>query len=187
MSVVDKALETQLKNIQIKTGKSLAALKAIVKKSGLTQHGKIRDMLKRDLNLGHGDANALTHFVLKDGSPATHATPAAAIDEVYSGAKAELRPIHDKLMAVIAEFGPLEIAPKKGYLSLRRKKQFAMIGPTTTTRVDVGLNMNGVRATARLVAMPAGGMCQYQVKVMQVKEVDKQLADWLKLAYDSAG
>ena len=35
-----------------------------------------------------------------------------------------------------------------------------MIGPATNTRVEVGLNMKDVAATARLKAMPAGGMCQ---------------------------
>jgi len=58
--------------------------------------------------------------------------------------KALLRPIHEKLMAAIEKFGNFEVAPKKGYVSLRRKKQFAMIGPGSTTRVDVGLNMKDV-------------------------------------------
>ena len=68
-------------------------------------------------------------------------------------------------MAAIAKFGQFEIAPKKGYVSLRGKKQFAMIGPATNTRVDVGLNMKDVKGTARLEAQKPGGMCQYKVKV----------------------
>ena len=64
MSSLDKAFQTQLDNIQKKTGKSLDELAAIVKKSGLTKHGEIRDMLKEKLGLGHGDANSLVHAVL---------------------------------------------------------------------------------------------------------------------------
>jgi hypothetical protein len=109
------------------------------------------------------------------------------LDEIYAGPKAPLRPIHDQLLATISQFGPFEIAPKKGYVSLRRKKQFAMIGPATKGRVEVGLNMKGVSATARLIEQPAGGMCQYKVYVTQVDEVDQELFAWIRQAYDSAG
>ncbi len=68
------------------------------------------------------------------------------IAAIYSGPKADLRPIHDRLLAAIAKFGPFEIAPKKDYVSLRRKKQFAMIGPATKTRVEVGINVKGLTA-----------------------------------------
>jgi Domain of unknown function (DUF5655) len=90
-------------------------------------------------------------------------------------------------MAAINEFGPFEIAPKKAYLSLRRKKQFATIGPATNSRVEVGMNMKGVRPTARLVAVPPGGICQYKVKLTDVKEVDNELIGWIRLAYEAAG
>jgi hypothetical protein len=43
-------------------------------------------------------------------------------DEIYSGAKETFHPIHEKLMKEIKKFGEFEIAPKKGYVSLRRKK-----------------------------------------------------------------
>ena len=107
--------------------------------------------------------------------------------EIYSGPKAELRPIHDRLMDAINQFGEFEIAPKKDYVSLRRKKQFAMIGPATNTRIEVGLNMKGADATARLIEMPAGGMCNYKVKVTDIKEVDEELLAWIRLAFDSSG
>jgi hypothetical protein len=147
MSSVDKALETQIKNTQTRTGKSLDDLYAIIRKSGLTKHGEIRDLLKNDLGMGHGDANTLVHTYLKAAAgPTAEATSSdEVLDQIYAGPKAALRPIHDKLMSAINEFGEFEIAPKKGYVSLRRKKQFATIGPATNTRVEVGLNMKALK------------------------------------------
>src|SRR6185436_6505804 len=117
-------------------------LSVIVQKSGLTKHGEIREMLKAKLGLGHGDANALVHAVLRsDGARDAEAkSQDAVLDEIYSGAKAGFRPIHEKLIKEIDKFGEFEVVPKKGYVSLRRKKQFAMIGPKTNTRFEVGIN-----------------------------------------------
>jgi uncharacterized protein DUF5655/uncharacterized protein DUF4287 len=191
MSAVDKAIQTQLTNIQTRTGKSLDELRAVLQQSGLTKHSEIRAMFQRDLGLGYGDANMLAQALRKtdaEGSNAAQAeTPDDVVNALYTGAKADLRPIHDRLMAEIAQFGAFEIAPKKGYLSLRRKKQFAMIGPATNTRIEVGLNMKGVDATTRLAEMPSGGMCNYKVKVTDVAELDAELIAWIKRAYESAG
>ena len=150
MSSLDKAVQTQINNIQKKIGKSLDELAVIVKKSGLTKHGEIRDMLKEKLGLGHGDANALVHAVLQsDGTRAAADKPIdAVLDEIYSGAKAGFRPIHEALMKHIHKFGGFEIVPKKGYVSLRRKKQFAMIGPKTNTRFEMGINAKDLRRTS---------------------------------------
>jgi hypothetical protein len=63
MNTVDKAIATQLANIQTRSGKSLEELAAFITASGLQKHGQIRDLLKSELGLGHGDANTLAHFV----------------------------------------------------------------------------------------------------------------------------
>ncbi len=183
---MDKAVETQLKNIQTKTGKTLEQLHALIRKSGLEKHGQIRDMLKKDLGMGHGDANTVTHLYLNPPEAAPKAADADYLDGIYAGPKASLRPIHEKLMKAVSKFGAFEVAPKKAYVSLRAKKQFAMIGPATNTRVEVGLNMKGVEGTERLLAQPPGGMCQYKVKITDVSEVDAELIDWIKMAYDAA-
>jgi len=177
-----------LKNIQTRTGKTLEQLHAVIRKSGLTRHGEIRDMLKKELGMGHGDANMLAHLHLKANAPRPPAGGQGdVLDGIYSGAKGDLRPIHDALMVAIGKFGDFEIAPKKAYISLRRKKQFAMIGPASRSRVEVGINMKGVEPTGRLLAQPPGGMCQYKVNVTSAKEVDGELIAWIKRAYENAG
>lgn len=191
MSVIQKAYETQLKNIQSKTGKTVAELAQIVQASGLTKHSEIRDMFKRELGLGHGDANTLAHAIANpDGERAAQAAGSSTEDilaEIYTGPKAALRPIHDQLMRAMVAFGEFEIAPKKGYVSLRRKKQFAMIGPATKSQVEVGLNVKGLPDAKRLTVVPAGGMCNYKIRLADPAEVDNELVTWIKQAYDSTG
>lgn len=188
---MDKAILTQLANIERRTGKTLDELTAIITGSGLQKHGELRDMLKRDMGMGHGDANLLVHLALQtDAASAAEAAGKSAsdvVDDIYAGPKGPLRPVHDKVMAAIRAFGDLEESPKKTYVSLRRKKQFATVGPATNTRVEVGLNMKGVPATARLVEEPPGRMCQYKVKLTSADEVDADLVGWLRQAYDQAG
>ena len=191
MSTLDQARETQLRNIETKTGKTLAQLRTALQGSGLEKHGELRSFAMATFGLGHGDANTLVHLALaSDGQSAAQAAGLSGEDviaAIYSDKKAPLRPVHDRLMAAISGFGEFEVAPKKGYVSLRRKKQCAMIGPGGATRVDVGLNMKGVPPTGRLLAEKPGGMCQYKVKLTGTNEVDAELVGWLRQAYDAAG
>lgn len=190
MNIVDKATQTQLSNIEKRTGKTLAQLIEFVRDSGLIKHGEIRDMLKTNLGLGFGDAAVLASTALKALAPDAEKREDESVGEIvagfYSGPKSNLRPIHDEVIAAVEKIGEFEIAPKKTYLSLRRKRQFAMLGPATNSRVDLGLNMKGVPPTERLKEMPAGGMCQYQVRLTSENEVDPELIGWIKQAYDSA-
>ena len=193
MGAVEAAITTQLANIEKRTGKSLAQLVKLVKACGLTKHSEIRDHLKTTLDLGYGDANTLTHHALKSGDATAPAGSSAGADAdevlsaLYSGPKAALRPIHDALMTKINTFGEFEISPKKTYLSLRRKKQFAMLGPATSTRVELGLNIKSLPANARLIEQAAGGMCNYKVKLTDVSEVNAELVKWVRAAFDAAG
>ena len=103
--------------------------------------------------------------------------------------KEEMMPWYEKLMKEIKAFGnDVEIAPKKTYVSLRRKKQFAIIQPSTKTRMDVGLNMKNVALIGKL---EAGGswnaMCTHRVKVESEKDINGDLVKWIKQAYEQAG
>jgi len=189
MDSLEKAVQTQIDNIQKKTGMSLRKLESFIKKSGLSKHGEIRDMLKQELGLGYGDANTLVHMILKsNGTRAAEGRGLdAVLDEIYSGAKAAQRPIRETLMKHIHKFGEFEIVPKKGYVSLRRRKQFAMIGPKTNTRFEVGLNLKGLKKHTRLQEQPAGSMCNYVIALTDAKEANAELIAWIKSAYEGAG
>jgi len=188
MSTLDKAVQTQLDNIQKKTGMSLNALSDFVKDSRLSKHGEIREMLMTKLGLSHGDANSLVHAVLKsDGTrTAEGKTMDTVLNEIYSGAKSVFRPVHEALMDQMVQFGDFEILPKKGYVSLRRSKQFATIGPKTNTRFEVGINAKDLGKHARLLEQPKGSMCNYIVCLTHAEEVDAELIAWLHSAFEGA-
>jgi hypothetical protein len=176
---LNAAIEKQLKNIEARTGKTMAHFKELIATAGHEKHGQIVAFLKEHHALGHGDANAVAKHALQ---PVENSEP-----DLYAGPKAHLKPIHDKLMAEFQTWGEFEVHPKKGYVALRRKKQFAMLDPATNSRLELGLNMKGVPGTERLLEQAPGGMCQYKVKLTSVDECDTELFNWVKIAFDSAG
>ena len=190
MSSIDKAMATQLANIEKRTGKTHQQLHALLKKSGCEKHGELVKFLKEELGMGHGDANAVVHMFRSEAEAKAGGggTTAAGdpLDAIYAGSKAPLRALHDAVMAKVHKFGAFEVAPKKANVSLRRKKQFALLGPGSKGRLEIGINMKGVEGTERLVAQKPGGMCQYKVWLADKAEVDKELLGWLRQAYDGA-
>ncbi len=177
---------TMVANLKEKTGRTLPQWLKVAKASGLAKHGEIVKHLKADHGLTHGYANLVAHRALRS------ATGAAETDDLvgsqYAGKKAELRPIYDALVSAATGFGAdVEIAPKKAYVSLRRSKQFAIIQPSTATRVDLGLNLKGEPTTDRLEASGSfNAMVSHRVRLESKQDVDAEVKRWLKEAYARA-
>ena len=186
MSAIDKALATQLANIEAKTGKSLGELTKLVIGQCMSKHGEMVKWAKAELGLGHGDANTLVHVARKAAEPAVQ-KPGDPLDDIYAGAKAHQRPIHDGMMDRIEGFGGFELAPKKGYVSLRRKKQFAMLGPKTNDRFELGINLKEDASHPLMKPVKPGGMCQYIVSLHAADEIDDDMIAIVRKAYDAAG
>lgn len=186
--MVNDEMQRFAEKIEQMTGKGFAEVSAMLKTSGFTRHSDMRAYMMKVLSLGYGDANTLVHYVLKSDSAslAEGKTLEQLVREIYSDKKAALRPIHDAVMDYLHELGEFEILPKKGYLSLKRKRQFAMIGPKTNTRVEIGINSKTLAGSDRLTEQPKGSMCNFIVKVTEAGEVDEQLLYWLKQAYEES-
>ena len=179
------ATANQLRNIEVKTGKTFAQLCRVITDSGLAKVGEQRTMLMDQLGLGYGDANALALLAKQAAAP--QPADADPLDAIYAGPKAHLRALHERLSAEIDKLGAHEKkAPKKTTISLRRKKQFAIVGPATKDQIELGLNAKSLPAAARLKALPPGGMCQYSVRLSSASEIDAELMGWVRTAFDAA-
>ncbi len=189
MSALDQARATHLANIEAKNGQDLDALRAAIFASGKVKHGEVRSWLMETYGLAYGDANGLAHYAAgSDGqSAAAGLSDQAVLDEIYAGKKAHLRPVHDAVLDAAKTFGEVEVAPKKGYVALRRKKQFATVGPKTNDRAELGINLKEDAACDRAVAQKPGGMCRYAVNLTAPEQVDAEIVALLRRAYDAAG
>ena len=180
MATPEEMTASMIANMPEKTGKPLDQWLAIVAKSGLDKHGKIVAMLKGDHGMGHGYANLVASKALESGEEVD------LVAAQYSGAKADLKPIHDAIVAYAKSLGSdIEIAPKKTSVSLRRKKQFALITPATKTRVDLGLALKGDEPHGRLEKGDA--MCSHRVRLESVDDFDAGVQVWMAEAYSRSG
>ena len=184
MADIEQAKATQLRNIEAKTGESIAALSAEIVASGKSSHGEVRTWVTERFGLGYGDANALAHAAKAAGASANPKSDPLA--EIYAGKKEHLRSIHDALIAAIMPWGPFEQSPKKAYVALRRKKQFAMLGPKNANAAELGINLKDSIDSSRIVSQKPGGMCQYTILLTSVEDIDPEVLGVLRRAFDAA-
>ena len=188
-SKLDAAVATQWRNIEAQTGRTRDQWISLAAAAGKQKHGELVAWLKSQHGLGHGNAN----LIAMNARDAASGTPPREndelIDALFAGKKAALRPIFDALMSEVRRLGTdVEVSPKKTYVSLRRSKQFALVQPSTSDRLDLGLNLKGVAATGRLeLAGSFNAMCTHRIRLgADGGGVDAAVKKWLERAYGAA-
>ncbi len=184
----DPSVQTMIDNLPEKTGKSLDQWFKVLAASKLEKHGEMMKLLKGEHGVTHGFANMIC-LIYREESAATPPPSSEDLVEIQYAAKQELRPIYEKLLAAALKLGAdVEVAPKKNSVSLRRKKQFALIQPTTKTRIDLGIQLKGQNPTGKLEGGDMwNGMCTHRIQLMTVADADAEVLDWMKKAYEAAG
>lgn len=188
MADVDQAAQSMIRNLEEKTGRSMAEWVELTLGLGDLKHGQLVKALKEEHGLTHGYANLVVHMARESPALQPQQGDVDLVAAQYADAKEALRPIYEALAEAVNAFGPdVEVAPKKAYVSLRRKKQFAIVQPSTKTRVDVGISLKGVAPKGRLEAAGSfNSMVSHRVKLSSPSEVDAELVAWLREAYDQA-
>lgn len=98
-------------------------------------------------------------------------------------------PVLTRLTSVIEELGDdVATEPQQTYVAFSRGRQFALLQPSTPTRLDVGLVLPDAAETERL--RPAGSFgserITHRVSLAHEDEIDAELTGWLRAAYAGA-
>jgi predicted transport protein len=183
---MDKATQTMIENLHKNTGKTLQQWIDVVKKQNFLKHGEIIKYLKEQHEFTHGFANLVAHKANETDAGSAENQNDLIIKQ-YQG-KEHLKPFYDKLMAEISTFGQdIEIAPKNTYVSLRRKKQFAILNPATKTRFEIGINLKGQLPKGKLEPEKPNAMCSHKINLTDINDIDNEVIEWIKSAYTNAG
>lgn len=179
---MDQALKTMIENMPEKTGKSLEAWKLILKEKSFSKHSEAVKYLKSEHQVTHGFANTIVTL-----SNAEENSEDDLVRAQYKG-KENLIPIYEALISFVETLGQdLTITPKKGSVSIIRKRQFILIKPATKTRIDLGFKLKDKATTPRLEnSGPFGTMCTHRVQLNEIAAVDNELKDWIKEAYEQS-
>src|SRR5690606_35237699 len=141
----EKMMAAVTESMRARPGRTLEEWVSLVAASGIDplDQNAVRRWLKRE----HGEAQN-TQWAIADPDPSAGGwlgpETEEYIDQQYSGAKAALRPIFDRLRAVIEALGDdVTVEGRSTYTPFVRRRQFVAIAAATRSRVDVGLRYTG--------------------------------------------
>jgi hypothetical protein len=179
--------QAYLDTIKEKTGKTPDDFRALASEKGLTNYREVLAWLKEDFALGHGHANAMAQLLVN--ADKFQASPEDKLADHFAGGKAKWRTMYDRLAAQIAAFGDdVKLAPNQSYVNVQRgRKKFAILQPSTVDRFDIGIKLRGAVTTERFEEAGSwNAMVTHRVRVTDPQQVDEELINWLKKAYDAA-
>jgi hypothetical protein len=174
-----------LRNLPAKTGMTLEEWVELVRREGPPDRRGRVDWLKSVRGLGHVTAEQIVGAM---EPPAVAMSDGELIAAQYAGDKTALRPLYDKIAAIVAGLGAdATLEARQTYVSLQRGRQFGLVQPSTRTRIDIGLRLPDAAPTGRL--QPSGsfgsGTITHRVAIGAAADVDAELIGWIGSAYDA--
>jgi len=171
-------------NLPKKTGKSLEDWISLMEAAGPTGTKARMEWLKVEHGLGRDTAMSIVEIAEGRGNP----DPESLVEAMYAGPKAGLRPAYEALLEFALSLGSdVTATPCSTYVPLLRKNTFAVIKPTTRTRIDLALALPGVAPSERLKVAKGLGISRitHVVGVSTPADLDDELKAWFRQAYEA--
>jgi len=189
-------MQKWIAELKERTGRSLDEWISLVRANGPSDVATRRIWLKEKHNLGTNSAwwiaeraDATTSSSLVDDDPKAYLAAAARyVEEMYSGGKAGLKPLHDRLLELARTMGKdIRVCPCKTIVPIYRRHVIAQIFPAGRTRIDFGFALRDTPASGRLI--DTGGWekkdrITHRIPISSLSEIDSEVERWLRFAYE---
>jgi hypothetical protein len=177
--------EWQVELLQRSTGRSLDSWNEQVHKDAPDDERGVRTWLAE-----HGVTGYCQMLLVHErfGYPDFFTKTADELVEEQYADRPELRPIYDALVAILPQVGEATVQTRKTYVSLLTpRRTFAVVAPTTRTRVDLGLRWEDAPDSPRLspAGSRLGSMVTVKVALRGLDDLDDEVIDWLRAAYQA--
>jgi hypothetical protein len=175
-----------------KTGRSLGDWFAFITHHGPNGEAARREWLKKEHKLGTNYAVWLAERAEGKGEtsdPDEYLKVAARyVEEMFTGAKAGLRPTYDRLLKVGLSAGKdVKACPCRTIVPIYRNHVIAQIKPATRTRIDFGLALGATKTPKRLIdtgGFKRGDRITHRIEITSPADIDDEVKRWLKKAYE---
>jgi predicted transport protein len=189
MSSPDDMMAAVTESMKERTGRTLDEWVEVVGRSGIDplDQNAVRRWLKEEHGILQNTQWAIA-FEAAERAGWKRPTVDEYVGSQYTGAKAVLRPIYDRIAELILAFGDdVRMEGRGTYVPFVRQRQFAAVAAATKNRIDVGLRFTDAPKSDRLAPAMSPGQATHKVSVMTVDEVDDELISLLRIAYNQNG
>lgn len=107
------------------------------------------------------------------------------VDQHFADKPAEIRELYDRLVALVERFGPVEQDPKKTSIHLNRRTAFAGIA-VRKAHLILTIKSDRPPSSPRIFKsqQTSASRWHHEVKLTTPKDLDAEMRQWLKAAYE---
>jgi predicted transport protein len=185
----EKMMAAVTESMRERTGRTLEEWVSLVAASGVDplDQNAVRRWLKSEHGIPQNSRWAIADAAARAAGWERPETD-EYINQQYSGAKAGLRSIFDRLRAAIEALGDdVTMEGRSTYTPFVRRRQFVAIAAATRSRVDVGLRYTKAPRSKLLTSATAPGQATHKLSLTAPEQVTEEVERLLRVAYDQNG
>lgn len=185
----DRMMAAMTASMKERTGRTIEEWVEVVAESGIDplDQNAVRRWLRTEHGIPQNSQWAIADAAARDAGW-TPPSVEEYIDGQYTGAKANLRPIFDRLRSAIESFGEdVRVEGRSTYTPFVRRRQFVAIAAATRTRIDVGLRYVDPPVSELLAPANAPGQATHRLSLSELSDVTDEVVGLLRAAYRQNG
>ncbi|MGI6250850.1 MAG: DUF5655 domain-containing protein [Anaerolineaceae bacterium] len=172
-------------SMQARTGKTIDEWVALVQKSGIDaiDQKAVRNWLKTEHHLAQN-----TQWAIADAAAQAAGWVKASVDEYidsqYKGSKEVMRPVFDRLRAIIEKLEGVHAEGRSGYIPFVRNRQFLAIEVPNRTKVILGLRFTSEPPSRKFESCKGPGQSTHRIFLESIEDITPEIEKLIQLAYE---